>query len=55
VIFFWRFESQADRELRRNALEADPDWISYRKKSAEAGNVQHQVNKIIKATAFPTA
>jgi hypothetical protein len=55
VVFFWRFESQADREKRREALEADPDWISYRKKSAEAGNVQHQENKIIKSTAFPTA
>ena len=50
VVFFWRFESQADRERRREALEADPDWISYRKKSADAGNVQHQESKIIKAT-----
>lgn len=52
VVFFWRFESQADREKRRGALEMDPAWIAYRKKSAEAGNVQHQENKIIKATAF---
>jgi hypothetical protein len=52
VVFFWRFKSQADREQRREALEADPDWASYRKKSAEAGNVQHQENKIIKATAL---
>jgi NIPSNAP protein len=52
VVFFWRFADQADRERRRAALEADPDWASYRKKSAEAGNVQHQENKIIKATAF---
>ena len=52
VVFFWRYESQADREKRRDALEADPDWVSYLKKSGEAGNVQHQENKIIKATAF---
>ena len=52
VVFFWRFESQADRETRRAALEADPDWASYRKKSAEAGNVQHQENKIAKSTGF---
>ena len=54
VVFFWRFESQADREKRREALELDPDWISYLKKSGEAGNVQQQETKIIKATAFPT-
>ena len=50
VMFFWGFESQADRESRREALEADPDWVAYRKKSADAGNVQHQENKIIKST-----
>ena len=52
VVFFWGFESQADRERRRNALEADPDWVSYRKKSAQTGNVQHQECKIIKSTRF---
>jgi hypothetical protein len=54
VVFFWRYESQADREKRREALQADPDWMSYLKKSGEAGNVQHQESKIIKSTAFPT-
>jgi hypothetical protein len=44
-VFFW-----ASR--RREALEVDPDWISYRKKSADAGNVQHQESKIIKSTSF---
>jgi NIPSNAP len=52
VVFFWGFGSQADRERRRDELEADPDWVSYRKKSAEAGNVQHQESKIIKSTKF---
>jgi hypothetical protein len=52
VVFFWRFESQGAREKQRAALESDPDWISYRKKSAEAGNVQHQESKIIKPTSF---
>jgi len=51
-VLMWRYESQADRERRRAALEVDPDWISYRKKSAEAGNVQHQENKLIKSTSF---
>ena len=51
-MFFWGFESQADRESRRNALEADPDWVAYRQKSAEAGNVQYQECKIITSTKF---
>lgn len=52
VVFFWGYESQADREKRRAALEADPDWVSYRRKSAEAGNVQRQESKIIVSTSF---
>jgi hypothetical protein len=52
VVFIWAFRDQADRERRRNALEGDPDWVVYRKKSAEAGNVQHQENKIVRSTAF---
>ena len=36
VVFLWGFESQADRERRRDALESDPDWVAYRQKSADA-------------------
>jgi hypothetical protein len=52
VVFLWGFESLGDRERRRDALEADSDWVSCRKKSAETGNVQHQECKIIKSTKF---
>jgi hypothetical protein len=52
VVFIWAFQDHADRERRRNALEADPDWAAYRKKTAEAGNVQHQENKLIRSTDF---
>ena len=52
VVHLWRYDSLADRERRRNALEADPEWIAYRAKSAAAGNVQHQENKILKPTSF---
>ena len=48
----WGYDSLADREQRRAALEADPDWAAYRKKSAAAGNVQHQENKILKSAPF---
>jgi hypothetical protein len=52
VVFIWAYQDQADRERRRGALESDPDWIAYRKKSGDAGNVQHQENKIIRSTSF---
>jgi len=52
VVHLWGYESQGDRERRRNAMEKDPDWIAYRKKSGATGNVQHQENKILKSTSF---
>ncbi|WP_148254168.1 NIPSNAP family protein [Aidingimonas lacisalsi] len=52
VVHMWGYESAADREARRTAMENDPDWIAYRKKSAEAGNVQHQTNKLLRSTSF---
>jgi hypothetical protein len=51
-VHLWKYESQADREKRRNAMEADPDWIAYRKKSASLGYIQLQENKILKSTSF---
>lgn len=52
VVHLWGYESQADRERRRNAMDADPAWIAYRKKSAATGNIQLQENKILKSTSF---
>ncbi len=39
VVHLWGYESQSDRERRRNAMEADPDWIAFRKK--ERGRRQY--------------
>jgi hypothetical protein len=52
VVHLWGYENMADREQRRGALEADPEWVAYRQKSALAGNVQHQENKILKSAPF---
>jgi hypothetical protein len=52
VVHLWGYESLADREKRRAALEADPEWAAYRAKSGAAGNVQHQENKILKSVSF---
>ena len=52
VVHLWGYASLADREKKRAAMEADPDWAAYRKKSAAAGNIHTQENKILKSTSF---
>jgi NIPSNAP len=53
VVFFWGLESQADRERRREALEADPDWVFLsqeergRGQRAAPGVQDHQVNQFL--------
>ena len=52
VVHIWKYESMADREKRRGAMQADPAWQAYLKKSSEAGYMQHQENKVMKSTSF---
>jgi hypothetical protein len=52
VVHLWGYESMADRERRRAAMESDPAWSAYRQKSAASGNVQYQENKILKSVSF---
>lgn len=52
VIHMWKYGSLADREAKRGALQADPAWQAYLAKSAEAGYVVRQENKILKAAPF---
>ena len=52
VVHIWGYESQADREKRRNALMNDPVFKEYLKRSAEMGAHQHQENRILKSTSF---
>jgi hypothetical protein len=50
VVHVWKYESQADRERRRDALMADPDFQAYLAKSRELGAHQHQECRVLKAT-----
>ncbi len=52
VVHVWKYESQADRERRRDALMADPKFQDYLAKSRALGAHQHQECKILKSTAF---
>lgn len=52
IIHLWGYESLADREKKRGAMQADPAWQAYLKKSAATGNLMHQEDKILKSTSF---
>ena len=51
-VHVWVYEDAADREKRRTALAADPDWQAYLKLSAESGNLVSQVNSLLTPASF---
>jgi NIPSNAP len=51
-VHVWAYESAADRERRRAAMAADPEWQAYLKLSHEAGYLVGQENKILTAPGF---
>lgn len=48
----WAYESQAEREQKRAAMQADPDWQAFIRKSREAGHLTDQRNQIMVAAPF---
>ena len=46
-VHIWAYEDAADRAARRAQMAADPEWQAYLKKSAEAGYLVSQTNKIL--------
>ena len=54
-VHIWQYESAADRAAKRANLKDDPAWQEYLKKSAEAGYLVSQVNKILTPTPFFSA
>jgi hypothetical protein len=52
VIHCWPYQSMADREQRRAAMERDPAWAEYRRASAERGYLARQENMILKSASF---
>ena len=51
-VHIWAFEDAADRSNKRAALQADPEWTAYLAKSAEAGYLVRQENKILVPAPF---
>jgi hypothetical protein len=52
-VHLWRYDSMADRERRRAALYADPEWLAYRTRTGETGRVVEQNNRLLKALEIP--
>lgn len=51
-VHIWTYENAADRAAKRNNLAADPDWQTFLKLSAEAGNLISQTNTILNPAPF---
>lgn len=51
-VHVWAYESAADREKRRAAMQADPDWIAFLGITKEAGYLLAQENRILTAPGF---
>lgn len=52
LVHLWGYDSQADRESRRNAMAADPAWAAYLRRSEELGLLVAQENRILRPTDF---
>jgi len=52
VVFMWAYADLADRDRRRAAMEADPEWPVFLAKSKEIGALKAQTTKILKPTGF---
>ena len=50
VVQAWAYEDAADRDRRRAALWADPDWQRFGDFALPL--IQHQENRLLKPTAF---
>ena len=46
------YENAGDREKKRTAMQADPDWIAYTQKSAELGALVEQSNMLMRPVDF---
>ncbi len=51
-VHIWVYEDAADRETKRAAMQSDPDWQAYTKRSAELGALVRQNNKLMTPVDF---
>ncbi|WGF89907.1 NIPSNAP family protein [Marinivivus vitaminiproducens] len=53
-VHIWAYDGAADREAKRAAMAADPDWQAYLAMSNEAGNIIDQTNRLMSDAPFFT-
>jgi hypothetical protein len=51
-VHIWAYQDAGDRERRRAAMLADPEWQAYLQKSAEAGYLIGQKNQLMTPASF---
>ncbi len=51
-LHIWVYESAGDREKKRAAMQADPDWQDYLKRSKELGALVSQSNRLMTPVEF---
>ncbi len=51
-VHIWVYENAGDREKKRAAMLADPDWQDYLRRSAELGALISQTNKLMMPVDF---
>jgi NIPSNAP len=51
-VHIWVYQDAGDRERRRAAMQADPEWQAFLKVSAEAGYLIRQENRIMTPAPF---
>ncbi|HWK97368.1 MAG TPA: NIPSNAP family protein [Pseudolabrys sp.] len=50
VVHIWRYKDMGDRERRRLAMESDPAWLAFRRKTSSF--VIQMRNRILRPTSF---
>ncbi len=51
-IHIWVYENAGDREAKRAAMWADPDWLAYTQESAKLGALVAQENRLMVPVDF---
>ena len=52
IVHIWVYENAADREKRRAAMAADPEWQIYVKKLSESGLLMEQQTSLMVPAKF---
>jgi hypothetical protein len=51
-LHIWVYENAAEREKRRAAMWADPEWVAYTQESAKLGALVKQENRLMTPVEF---